>query len=102
MDWDLIQLKVFGAPSLYTDPDGPIHKRAPTADQGFFVGYQWPAVMIKRKSDGKVILVSRQKVRVHEGLYINPLSTQTNSTEIESALDEKESQEEPIGLKNKK
>jgi hypothetical protein len=60
VDWDLIQLKVFGAPSLYSDPDGPIHERAPIAEQGFFVGYQWPAVMIKRKSDGKVILVSRQ------------------------------------------
>jgi hypothetical protein len=58
--------------------------------------------MVKRKSDGKVILVSRQKVRVHEGLYVQPLCSQTNSTEIESALDEKDFQVEPIGLKTKK
>jgi hypothetical protein len=69
------------------------NKRAPITEQGVFVGYQWPTVMIKRKSDGKV--------RIHEGLYIHPLCTQTNSTEIEAALDEKESQDELIGLKIK-
>jgi hypothetical protein len=31
-----------------------------------------------------------------------PLCSQTNSTEIEAVLEEKESQEEPIGLKIEK
>jgi hypothetical protein len=104
VDWDLIQLKVFGAPSLYSDPDGPIHKRAPIAEQGFFVGYQWSAVMIKRKTDGKVILVSRQKVRVHEGLYVQPLGSQTDITETQSLLSEKKLSDSPdsIGLEIQK
>ncbi len=91
IDWDLIQLKVFGAPALYSDPNGPIHKRAPIVEKGFFVGYQWPAVLIKRETDGKVILVSKQKVRVHEGMYLHSLASQTNIAEIEGDLIEEES-----------
>jgi hypothetical protein len=87
VDWDLIQLKVFGAPALYSDPNGPIHKRAPIVEKGFFVGYQWPAVLIKREADGKIILVSRQKVRVHEGIYIRPLSLQPQINDFEFGLD---------------
>ena len=83
VDWDLLQLKVFGAPALYSDPNGPIHKRAPITEKGFYIGCQWPAILIKREKDGKIIMVSRQKVRVHESAYIQPLSSQTTSTEIE-------------------
>ncbi len=70
VDWDLIQLKVFGTPFLYSDPNGPIHKRAPIALEGYFLGCQWPAVLVKREEDGKIILVSRQKVGVNESIYI--------------------------------
>jgi len=40
VDWELIQLKVFGAPTLYSDPNGPIHKRAPIVEKGYYVGCQ--------------------------------------------------------------
>jgi hypothetical protein len=83
VDWDLIQLKMFGAPVLYANPDGPIHKRAPIAEQGYYVGCQWPAVLVKRKTDGKVIMVSRQKVRVHESIYTGPLSLKNTTGEIQ-------------------
>jgi hypothetical protein len=61
VDWELLQIKVFGAPTLYADPNGPIHKRSPIAERGFYVGCQWPAILVKRESDGKIIMVSRQK-----------------------------------------
>jgi hypothetical protein len=64
-DGSLIQLKVFGAPILYADPDGSIHKRV---ELGYYVGCQWPAILVKRLTDGKVIMVSRQNVRVHESI----------------------------------
>jgi hypothetical protein len=60
--------------------------------EGYFVGYQWPAVLVKRKSDGKIILVSRQKVRVYESIYTSPLSHQTTSSEIDIEL----SKDDPI------
>ena len=90
VDWDLLQLKVFGAPTMYSDPNGPIHKRAPIVERGYFVGFQWPATLIKRESDGKVILVSRQKIRVHESVYVGPLASRATSEEIESRLDNDE------------
>ena len=51
VDWELLQIKVFGAPTLYADPNGPIHKRSPIAKRGFYVGCQWPAILVKRESD---------------------------------------------------
>jgi hypothetical protein len=41
---------------------------------------------VKRESDGKIIMVSRQKVRVHESLYIGPLSHLTTLDEINSNI----------------
>ncbi len=67
-------MKVFGAPCIFAPIDGPIHKWAPITEEGYFLGYQWPAMLVLRKSDGKVISVSRQKVRVHESAYIGPLN----------------------------
>jgi len=90
VDWDLLQIKVFGAPALYSDPSGPIHKRAPITERGFYVGCQWPAVLIKREKDGKIIMVSRQKIRVHESAYIQPLSSINNVDEISSSFAETE------------
>ena len=72
IDWSLLGIKVFGAPLVFAPIDGPIHKRAPIAEQGYFLGYQWPAMLVLRISDGKVINVSRQKVRVYESAYIGP------------------------------
>jgi hypothetical protein len=99
VDWDLIQLKVFEAPALYSDPNGPIHKRAPITEKGFYIGCQWPAVLIKREKDGKIIMVSRQKVRVHESAYIKPLAFQTTVEEIgavHKSVEPEESSEETV------
>ena len=43
------------------------------SEEGFFYGIQWPAVMVKRKSDGKILSVSRKKIRVYEKQYTCPL-----------------------------
>jgi hypothetical protein len=69
VDWKQLGLKLFGAPCIFAPIDGPIHKRAPITEEGYFLGYQWPAMLVLRKLDGKVISVSRQKVRVYESAY---------------------------------
>jgi hypothetical protein len=40
IDWSPLGIKVFGAPLVFAPIDGPIHKRAPIAEQGYFLGYQ--------------------------------------------------------------
>ncbi len=77
-------IKVFGAPLVFAPIDGPIHKRAAINEEGYFLGYQWPAMLVLRKSDGKVISVSRQKVRVYESAYTGPLSERMIANNIES------------------
>jgi hypothetical protein len=57
--------------------DGPIHKRAPVAEEGFFHGIQWPAVLVRRKSDMKIMNVSRKKIRVFEKAYLCELDQRT-------------------------
>jgi hypothetical protein len=84
IDWAHLMLKVFGAPLLFAPIDGPIHKRAPINEEGYYLGYQWPAMLVLRKSDGKVISVSRQKVRVYESAYIGPLNQRMIASAIES------------------
>ncbi len=73
VDLKQLGLKVFGAPCIFALIDGRIHKRAPISEEGYYLGYQRPAMLVLRKSDGKVISVSRQKVRVYESAYIGPL-----------------------------
>jgi hypothetical protein len=48
---------------------GPEHKRAAKTETGWFVGMQWPMALVLRKTDMKVVSVSRKKIRVHEGIY---------------------------------
>ncbi len=43
-------------------------------------------MLVKREEDGKVIMVSRQKVRVHESIYLRPMSEQTTHDEISKAI----------------
>jgi len=63
-------IRVFGAPCQYAPMAGAEHKRAELTADGWFVGVMWPMVLVMRKSDMKVVSVSRKKCRVHEGLYI--------------------------------
>ena len=59
--WRILSIFNFGAPCLYAPIDGPIHKRAPIAEEGYFYGIQWPACLVRRKSDMKIMSVSRKK-----------------------------------------
>jgi hypothetical protein len=43
-----------------------MHKRGEMNMEGHFMGIQWPAASIKRKSDGKILNVSRKKIHVYE------------------------------------
>jgi hypothetical protein len=74
----------FGAPLVFAPIDGPIHKRAPINEEGYFLGHQWPAMLVLRKRDGKVISVSRQKVRIYESAYTGPLNERMIANKIES------------------
>ena len=55
---------------------GPDHKRAPKTEWGYFVGVQWPMVLVLRIEDEKILSVSRHKVHCHEEAYAmyNPTS----------------------------
>jgi hypothetical protein len=84
IDWTQLGIKVFGAPLVFAPIDGPIHKRAPINEEGYFLGYQWPTMLVLRKRYGKVISVSRQKVRVYESAYTGPLSERMIANNIGS------------------
>ena len=62
-----------GAPLLYAPLDGHVHKRGAMMEEGYFYGIQWPVVMVKLKSDGKILSVSRKKICVYEKQYTCPL-----------------------------
>jgi hypothetical protein len=91
VDWALLKIKCFGAPCIFAPIDGPIHKRAPIMEEGWFVGRQWPFMIIKRKSDGKLLNVSDKKVRVYESMYTIPLLEEYDPTIFPAIVpDEKE------------
>jgi hypothetical protein len=62
-------IKVFGCPCQYAPMEGAEHKRAPKTKWGWFVGVQWPMVLVLRPEDKKVISVSRKKIHCHELCY---------------------------------
>lgn len=85
-------IKIFGAPCNFAPIDGAVHKRAELTEDGWFVGVQWPMVLVLRKSDMKVINVSRKKCKVYEGHYVkktpdeimdNGITEITNSDNLE-------------------
>ena len=62
-------------------PGGPEHKRAALCDWGWFLGVEWPFVLVGTKvenwKDCKVLNISRKKIRVYEGQYaFLPTSTE--------------------------
>jgi hypothetical protein len=89
-------IRVFGCACQYEPHGGAEHKRAPKTLWGWFVGIQWPMVLILRPSDKKVISVSRKKVHCHELCYAKfdpttqprPLITFTDFTLVENEIDE--------------
>jgi hypothetical protein len=64
--WKLLSIHVVGAPLCHAPMEGAIHKRSAINKEGHFVGIQWPAALVQRKSDKKILNVSRQKIRAHE------------------------------------
>ncbi len=68
-DEDVLFVRVFGWACQYEPHDGALHKRASKTEWGWFVGIQWPMVLILRPVDEKVISVSRKKVHCHEMAY---------------------------------
>ena len=69
-------VKVWGCPVSYKPmtrtPGYSSNKNMPISTSGYFVGLQWPMVLILRKSDNKVISVSRKKLRCYESMYVVP------------------------------
>jgi hypothetical protein len=62
-------MHVFGCPVQYEPHGGALHKRGRKTEWGYFVGVQWPMVLILRPEDGKVMSDSRKKVLCHEEIY---------------------------------
>jgi hypothetical protein len=85
-DWRHMFVHVFGAPCMYSPPEGPVHKRAAQTLEGFFVGVQHPMALVIRKSDMKLISVSKKKLVVYESMYTVPLSY--SSAKLREKIDE--------------
>jgi hypothetical protein len=68
-DPDTLFIHVFGCPVQYEPHGGALHKRGRKTEWGYFVGVQWPIVLILRPEDGKIMSVSRKKVLCHEEIY---------------------------------
>ena len=66
---DLLFIHVFGCPCQYEPANEVDHKRAAKTQWGWFVGIQWPMVLILRPFDNKVLSISRKKVHCHEMMY---------------------------------
>jgi hypothetical protein len=68
-DKDLLFIRVFGCPCQYEPAHNVEHKRAAKTEWGWYVGVQWPMVLILRPFDQKVLSISRKKVHCHEEMY---------------------------------
>jgi hypothetical protein len=89
-DWRHMCVHVFGAPCLYSPMEGPVHKRADQTLEGFYVGIQHPMALVIRKSDMKLISVSKKKLVVHESCYVAPLSF--TSDRLRLAIEQRDGQ----------
>jgi hypothetical protein len=97
---DAMFIRVFGCACQYSPHKGADHKRAPKTQWGWYLGMQWPMVLILRPADNKIISVSRMKVHCHEQCYAKfdpltqerPLINFTDFTlfehEIDNAIEE--------------
>jgi hypothetical protein len=68
-DDDILFIRVFGCPCQYELAYAVEHKRSAKTEWEWFVGVQWPMVLILRPSDNKVLSISRKKVYCHELMY---------------------------------
>jgi hypothetical protein len=63
---EAMYMRVFGCACQYAPMEGAQHKRASKTKWGWYVGIQWPMVLVLRPEDNKVISVSRKKIHCHE------------------------------------
>jgi hypothetical protein len=68
-DEDVLFIRVFGCPCQYEPAYEVEHKISAKTEWGWFVGVQWPMVLILRPADHKVLSISRKKVYCHEIMY---------------------------------
>jgi hypothetical protein len=85
-DWRHMFVHVFGAPCMYSPATGPVHKQAAQTLEGFFVGVQHPMALVIRKSDMKLISVSKKKLKVYESMYTAPLAY--SAAKLRQSIDE--------------
>ena len=80
---DLLFIKCFGAACQYAPMEGAEHNRGKISEWGWFLGMEWPFVLVGTKVDNwkdcKVLNCSRKKVKVYEGAYafFDPLSSES-------------------------
>jgi hypothetical protein len=86
-DWAYLCFHVFGCPVSFAPMGGAVHKRSALTEEGFFMGVQHPMVIILRKSDLKLVSVSKKKFIAYESIYISPLSF--TSDKLKTCLEER-------------
>ena len=82
-DDDVLFIHVFGCPCQYEPAYGVEHKRSAKTEWGWFVGLQWPMVLVLRPEDNKVLSISRKKVYCHELMYARYDATTMDRPRIE-------------------
>jgi hypothetical protein len=71
--WKLLSIHAMGAPLCCAPMEGAMHKRQAINKEGHFVGIQWPAALVQRKSDKKILNAPRQKTRACELAHVAKL-----------------------------
>jgi hypothetical protein len=101
VNWKILSIHTMGAPLIYSPMSGPIHKRSAMNVEGHFMGIQWPAALVKRKSDNKILSCSRQKIRVYESGYLAELNQRVDGESVEAPPDLQEVVEEFVSVNDK-
>ena len=109
-DKDLLFIRVFGCPCQYEPANSVDHKRAAKTEWGWYVGVQWPMVLILRPFDQKILSISRKKVHCHEEMYakydpetmtrpkIDFKDFKLDKEEIDAAIEEANAPEQTVNV----
>ena len=98
---DNLHIKVFGCPCQFAPIEGAEHKRASKTKWGYYVGMQWPMVLVYSPESQMVLSVSRKKITCHEGMYahFDPTTSPFPNTTITTISSTNEPQETPEASK---
>ncbi len=83
---DVLFIHTFSCPCQYEPAYGVEHKRSAKTEWGWFVGIQWPMVLILRPQDHEVLSISRKKVHCHELMYARFDPEQHERPELNSRI----------------